>query len=104
MAAPNVVITVAQKFLLHSNPEDRGNDPIDPATLPSAVAWSTSNNSLVTLAPQGVNTVDCEVSALAVGTAIVFFQEGSNQGAYTVEITAGPFDHFAPANDAPANQ
>ncbi len=96
---PSFDIPVGFKRAFHSQPEDTLNNPVVPS---SNVTWSVvPATGVVNLAPAGLQTEDCWISAVALGSSTVTISQGGVTSVLTVNVVPVPLDHFAPVADGP---
>ena len=97
-----VTLNIGQTVVIHSNPENAQGSAAAPN---SSVQW-TSDNPNVSLAPSGLLTELCTVTALSAGTANITMSainavSATITAVYQVIVSAGLFTQFAPTNDPP---
>lgn len=99
-------LAAGQTTILHSNPEDVGNNPATPF---NPLTYTVDQPSIIQLTPSA-DSLTCACKALGpVGTAVLTISgQAVNFGpAITTQVqlvvAAGPLDHFSPSFDAPTN-
>jgi hypothetical protein len=92
-------VPVGLKSAFHSNPEDALNHSITPS---SPVLWTAvPPTGVVSLLPAGLQTEDCWITGVALGTATVTISQGGVSRTDTVNVVPVPLDHFALIQDPP---
>jgi len=92
-------IPVGFKRAFHSNPQDALNNPVLPS---SPVQWTADPpTGIVALLPAGLQTEDCWITGLALGSVNLTVSQGGVTRNDTVTVVPVPLDHFALAADPP---